>query len=76
MRYFAAAREAVGEESESVELPAGRTVADLHAELCARHPGLAAAPALRFAVGQHFVDAGTPLADGAEVALIPPVGGG
>jgi molybdopterin converting factor subunit 1 len=77
VRYFAAAREAAGRESETVEVGEGQTVKDLLALLGARHPGLAAAlPTLRCAVDRHFADPEAPLAEGAEVALIPPVGGG
>lgn len=77
MRYFAAAREAVGQTSESVELADGGTVAALVAELTARHPALAGASAsLRVAVDEDFAAPDAPLRDGAEVALIPPVGGG
>jgi sulfur-carrier protein len=77
VHYFAATREAVGCPSESVELADGGTVASLVAELTARHPALARASAsLRFAVDEDFVSAEARLTDGAEVALIPPVGGG
>jgi molybdopterin synthase catalytic subunit len=77
VRYFASAREAAGRESESVELEDGGTVGALVAHLEARHPALAAGGAgLRYALGQSFVDRDAPLGDGAEIALIPPVGGG
>ncbi len=77
MRYFAAAREAAGMTSEQVELEDGGTVASLLRELTTRHPALAdATRTLRFAVDEDFVDTEALLRDGAEVALIPPVGGG
>jgi molybdopterin synthase sulfur carrier subunit len=72
--YFAALRDAAGCGSERVEAPAD--LATLYAQLRARH-GFAYAPAaLRVAVDGEFRDWGHPLADGAEVAFIPPVSGG
>ena len=75
--YFAAARERAGRGSETLELAVGATAADALARACALHPALAAvADKLRVAVDQEFAAPGTPLRDGAEVALIPPVAGG
>lgn len=77
VRYFAAAREAVGKTSEPVELADDGTVGTLIAELTRRYPALAAASAsLRFALDEAFVGPDAALRDGAEIALIPPVGGG
>jgi molybdopterin synthase catalytic subunit len=77
VKYFAAAREAVGRDSESVEVAAEGTLADLARALARRHPGLATVlPACRFAVGERFAPETARLADGAVVALIPPVSGG
>ena len=75
VRYFAAAREAAGRETEEIDVAEGTTVDELRVELERRHERLAGLP-LRFAVDQAFADDATPLADGAEVALIPPVSGG
>ena len=77
LRYFAAARERAGLASESLELGAPATVATLLDALAARHPSLAPLlPRLRVAVNQEFAQLDTPVPDGAEVALIPPVAGG
>ncbi len=77
IRYFAAAREAAGTDSETVTADDGATVEALFAELVTSHPDLAGATSgLRFAVGDAFVPSTTPLHDGATLALIPPVGGG
>lgn len=77
MLHFAAAREAAGCASETVEMPEGATVADAKALLLARHPALAqAAPRLRFAVGQRFAPETAPLSAGDVLALLPPVSGG
>jgi len=75
--YFAHARERAGRSDEVVTCDDGATVADLVAQLGARHPRLAPLlPYVRVAVDGVYATGETPLADGAEVALIPPVSGG
>lgn len=75
--YFAHARERAGCSGEPVICPDGATVADLVAELGLRHAALAPLlPYVRVAVNGVYATAETPLLDGAEVALIPPVAGG
>ncbi|MDJ0520771.1 MAG: molybdopterin converting factor subunit 1 [Planctomycetota bacterium] len=77
IRYFAAAREAVGREHETVQLAEGSTVAALLETLCERHPDLRAPAAdLRVALDERFARGEDALHEGAVVALIPPVGGG
>lgn len=77
VRYFAAAREKAQKTSERVTLPDGATVATLLAHLFEKTPALAGlASHLRVAVDQEFAPPETPLPDGVEVALIPPVAGG
>lgn len=75
VRYFAAAREAAGNEVEAWDVEEGTTVRDLRALLETRHPPLEGMP-IRFAVGRSFADEDRILADADEVALIPPVSGG
>lgn len=72
--YFAALRDAAGCASESVALPAD--LPGLYAGLRARHGFSFAPAALRVAVDGEFRAWDFPLADGAEVAFIPPVSGG
>jgi molybdopterin synthase catalytic subunit len=75
-RLFARLREQAGTDCEQVELR-GATVADVYRTLRARHPGLE--PDLRLirpARNQSFADWDEPVADGDEVAFIPPVSGG
>ena len=79
--YFARLREALGTEHEEATLPDGiNDVAALTAWLRTRGGAWAAelAPgrAYRVAVNQDMANAGTRLADGAEVAIFPPVTGG
>lgn len=77
VRYFAAAREATGLETEVLDLDEGASVGDAWTTLAGRHPDLAALRSqLRFAVGAEFTAEEAPLADGQTLALIPPVGGG
>lgn len=77
VRYFAGAREAAGLEAESFEIVEGRDIRALLVEVLRRHPALEALrPSLRYAVGSTFAALDAPLSEGAEVALLPPVGGG
>ncbi|NIP78218.1 MAG: MoaD/ThiS family protein [Gemmatimonadetes bacterium] len=73
---FATYREMAGAEELDLELPDGATAADLVGRL-RDHPGLAALPAEpALAVNQVYAPLTTDLADGDEVALLPPVAGG
>ncbi len=74
--YFAGARDAAGTPRETLaEVPA--SVAELRGVLAARHPPLARVLARsRIAVDQELATDATPLRDGAEVAIVPPVSGG
>ncbi len=74
---FATAAEAIGTRESELELPAGSRVGDLWELLERRHPDLAGlAGRLAMAVDGRLAGRDTPLADGAEVALLPPVSGG
>ena len=74
--YFAAARDAAGVSRESLS-PVPATVGDLRRRLAAERPGLARVlPRCRIAVDEDFAEDSAGLADGAEVALVPPVAGG
>ena len=75
--FFASYRDLVGTEQLAVNLPTSATVADLVERL--RAPGepgsrLPERPAV--AVNRRYAKPATPLADGDEVAFIPPVAGG
>ncbi|HEX4898313.1 MAG TPA: molybdopterin converting factor subunit 1 [Candidatus Limnocylindrales bacterium] len=77
IRLFAMQRELAGTRELAVELAAGATVEAAWAALVARHPVLAPGrPAVRFAVNGEYAGPETLLADGDEVAMIPPVSGG
>lgn len=72
IRLFAGLRERAGVGSTVLEVPAGAVAGDVWAllDLGERPPGIA------FAVNRAYADDSVVLADGDEVALIPPVSGG
>jgi molybdopterin converting factor subunit 1 len=72
VRLFAALRERAGASHRELELPPGSTAGDVFAAL-----GLGAEPqGLAYAVNREYADRTAALADGDEVAVIPPVSGG
>lgn len=75
--YFAQLRERRGASIESLELPDGGDVAMALAMIAKAHPQVAPhLPRIQVAVNQVIVAATAPLAEGDELALIPPVSGG
>jgi molybdopterin synthase catalytic subunit len=77
VRLFAMQREQAGTREVVLDLPADATIEDAWTALVGRHPGLAPGrTAIRFARNGEYADPATPLADGDEVACIPPVSGG
>jgi molybdopterin converting factor subunit 1 len=77
VRLFAMQREAAGTKLLHLEIPIGATVEDAWAAVVEVVPALASGRrSLRFAVNGDYVTPGTPLADGDELACIPPVSGG
>lgn len=73
--YFASLRQAAGVDAEAVQTTAV-DLAGLYAELRARHGFNWEMPHLRVAVDGAFARWGDALAEGAQVAFIPPVSGG
>jgi len=77
VRLFAVQRELAGTREVALELADGATVADAWDGLVALHANLAPGRAsVRFAQNGRYADPTTVLADGDEVAMIPPVSGG
>ena len=77
VKLFASVREGVGRREIVVEVPAGLPVSALLSLLASEYPVLRAQISfLKVAVNQEYADGGCLLADGDEVALIPPVSGG
>ena len=77
VRLFAFQRELVGERHVALELVDGATVADGWDALVARFPALApGGSSVRFARNGDYADPSDRLAEGDELAVIPPVSGG
>jgi molybdopterin synthase sulfur carrier subunit len=72
---FARVREVLGFGERDVELPAGATARDAWIVLAA-DAALDGLPATRLARNGTIVDSATVLAEGDELALLPPVSGG
>jgi molybdopterin converting factor subunit 1 len=76
LRLFASYAEAVGKNEITLDLPAGATAGDALAAIRARPGAERLPPQPLIAVNQRYAKGEAPLADGDEVALIPPVAGG
>ena len=77
VRLFARQRELAGTSRLELELPDGATVDRAWQALVARYPALApGGPFVRFARNGAYADPTDVLADGDELACIPPVAGG
>jgi len=74
--FFASLRERIGCAETVRTLDAGATAGDLVERLRGEFPELEGAGRFAIAVNSDYTDAGALLADGDEVALIPPVSGG
>lgn len=75
--YFASLADLMGCQEQTLELPEGSTVSDLLQTLEEMAPGLRKFQRrFRVAQNQEFVSLETPLEEGAEMALVPPVSGG
>ncbi|MEW5979205.1 MAG: molybdenum cofactor biosynthesis protein MoaE [Acidobacteriota bacterium] len=73
---FARMRELIGSERVRLDEPC-RTVGEAWALLCTRFPEIAPFEGrLLFSVNQEFADLQTPLKEGDELAIFPPVSGG
>lgn len=74
---FASAADALGAAERELELPAGSGLVALGERLFREHPGLAPLwSRLALAVDGEVRTGEATLADGCEVALLPPVSGG
>ena len=77
IKLFAQARERVGSGQARLELPDGSRVSDALALLERTYPGLAELrPHLAVALDGTLARTGDALAEGCELALLPPVSGG
>lgn len=77
VRLFAMLRERAGTDDAFHDVPGGSTVKDLWDDVRREHTGLAGVDLkLLYAVNNEYVALDHRLADGDEVAFIPPVSGG
>ena len=76
VRFFARLRELAGRETEALQVPPGSRLNDIYETLRARYAALPPRESVRGALNQEFADWGAAVADGDEVAFIPPVSGG
>ncbi len=77
VRLFALQRQQLGRRELALQLPDGATIEDAWHDLAAEHAALAPARgSMRFARNGTYADPTETLADGDELALIPPVAGG
>lgn len=77
LKLFAVYQEAVGTAEQVMVLPGGTTAAGVRDRLIADYPNLAQWKAVtRFGINLQFAESDTPLKDGDELVLIPPVSGG
>ena len=74
---FAKLAELLGRTSLRITLPAPATVGDVRDAVLASDPGLGGlTPTLALAVNRTHTTPDTPVGDGDEVALLPPLAGG
>ncbi|HUR37681.1 MAG TPA: molybdenum cofactor biosynthesis protein MoaE [Terriglobales bacterium] len=75
--YFGMLKDAVGRQIDEVMLPEGSTLGDLVAERI-QHTNVIDnfRKVLAFSVNQEYAQLSTPLKDGDEIAMLPPVSGG
>jgi len=76
VRLFASYRDAAGVSRFELELAPGAAVRDALAAIVGKHPGIARGGRVLTARNREYVDADSQLAEGDELALIPPVSGG
>ena len=77
IRLFALLKDRAGTDRISLDLPEKSTIATAVEELRHRIPGLGdRLNSIAFALNRSYTQPNTPLQDGDELALIPPVSGG
>jgi MoaE-MoaD fusion protein len=75
-RYLARLRELAGVELEVMQVSIGSTLGDVYAAARDKHSALPQRGSVRGAVNLEFADWNARIADGDEIAFIPPVSGG
>jgi len=73
VHYFAALRDRKGLDHEVLEVEEELTLRDLFRR---EFPPETSPPPVLYVLGEAYVSGETPLVDGAEIAFLPPLGGG
>jgi molybdopterin synthase catalytic subunit len=76
VRCFSHVRAVLGRAEIDLDLPANSTAGDAAARVSEMGEGKLAGLPMKIALNHGFVEPDAPLADGDEIALIPPVQGG
>ena len=77
VQLFARLRDLVGTGAAVVEVSSPATIEDVWAALAAAHPAVAPfRPSLSAALNDDYAKMATPVAEGDDVAFLPPVSGG
>jgi MoaE-MoaD fusion protein len=75
--FFATLKDIIGAREMQLDVPAGSTVADVLTHLEGSYPRMKDyRPVVLTAVNEEYVERGTRIEDGDEVAIFPPVSGG
>jgi MoaE-MoaD fusion protein len=75
--FFATLKDIIGSGEMQLDVPAGSTVADVLTHLEASYPRMRDyRPVVLTAINEEYVERGTRIEDGDEVAIFPPVSGG
>ncbi|HEY3430774.1 MAG TPA: MoaD/ThiS family protein [Cyclobacteriaceae bacterium] len=76
IKAFGISKDIVGGKLVELEVPEGKSVADLKKELFEKYPDFNALKSLYIALNNEYADDHALLKEGDEIALIPPVSGG
>jgi molybdopterin synthase catalytic subunit len=76
VKFFGPARTIAGEAAIQFDIADGETVGAVAGRLAQRYPRLGETLGVRLAVNRAYVPLNQPLAQGDEIAVIPPVSGG
>ncbi len=76
VKAFGISRDMVGQGEFDLDVPEGYTVALLRADLTRKFPRLRNLRSLFIAINNEYAQDSLTLAEGDEIALIPPVSGG
>lgn len=73
---YGIARDILGSSEKTLKISEGDPVAVARQHLLLKFPAFSKLASLRFAINEEYCDDNTPLKDGDELVIIPPVSGG